>query len=199
MKKISILSLDGGGIRGIIPGVILSYLERKLQELDKSDLKIGDFFDFIAGTSTGGILACTYLVKGENGKAKYSAEEALDLYLQEGGKIFYKDLLTKVSSGFGLFDEKYGDEALQKNLKRIFGDLLLSDFIKPSLITAYEITSRSAYFFNSVNAHLDVMYDFKIRDIARSTSAAPTYFEPAKVQSKSGQTFYFIDGGMFCK
>ena len=197
MKKISILSLDGGGIRDIIPGVVLSYLEKRLQSLDNSELKIGDYFDFIAGTSTGGILACTYLVKGEDGKAKYSAEEALNLYLQEGNKIFHKDIRTKVKSGFGLLDEKYGDDALQENLKRIFEDLLLSSFIKPCLITAYEITSRSAYFFNSADSLIHSMYDFKIRDVARSTSAAPTYFEPAKVQSQSGQTFYFIDGGMF--
>ena len=55
MKKIRILSIDGGGIRGIIPGVILNYLEKRLQILDNSKLKIGDYFDFIAGTSTGGI------------------------------------------------------------------------------------------------------------------------------------------------
>ncbi|HEX7757592.1 MAG TPA: patatin-like phospholipase family protein, partial [Niabella sp.] len=54
MKKISILSLDGGGIRGIIPGVILTYIEQQLQKQDNSKLRIGDYFDFIAGTSTGG-------------------------------------------------------------------------------------------------------------------------------------------------
>ena len=70
MKKIRILSLDGGGIRGVIPGVILSYLENKLQTKDKSNLKIGDYFDFIAGTSTGGILACAYLMRGNNNTAR---------------------------------------------------------------------------------------------------------------------------------
>ena len=197
MKKIRILSLDGGGIRGIIPGVILNYLEKKLQTLDKSNLKIGDYFDFIAGTSTGGILACTYLLPSHTGTAKHSANEALDVYLKEGGDIFHSNLLTKVRSGFGLFDEKFGDDALNKNLEKIFGDELLSTFIKPCLITTYEITSRSAYFFNSANAKCDPIYDFKVKDVARSTAAAPTYFEPAKIQSESGQTFYFIDGGMF--
>ncbi|MGJ8591198.1 MAG: patatin-like phospholipase family protein [Aquaticitalea sp.] len=197
MKKIRILSLDGGGIRGIIPGVILSYLEKKLQTLDNSNLKIGDYFDFIAGSSTGGILACTYLLPSHTGVAKHSANEALDLYLKEGGDIFRSDVLNKVRSGFGLFDEKYGDDALNENLEEIFGDSLLSSFIKPCLITAYEITSRSAYFFNAANAKSDPIYDFKVKDIARSTSAAPTYFEPAKIHSESGQTFYFIDGGMF--
>ncbi len=197
MKKIRILSLDGGGIRGIIPGVILSYLERKLQSLDKSTLKIGDYFDLIAGTSTGGILACTYLLPGDTGTAKYSADEAMDLYLKKGGEIFHSDVLTKVRSGFGLFDEKYGAKALEKNLQQIFGETRLSHFIRPCLITAYEITSRNACFFNSADASTDPMYDFKVKDVARSTSAAPTFFEPAKIQSESGQTYYFIDGGVF--
>lgn len=197
MKKISILSIDGGGIRGIIPGVILNYLERKLQTLDGSHLKIGDYFDFIAGTSTGGIMACTYLLPSDTGTAKHSTDEALEIYLKESSNIFSADLLSKVKSGFGLLDEKFPDDALNKTLKNVFGDTLLSDLIKPCLITAYEITSRSAYFFNSANARDDLMYDFKVRDVARSTAAAPTYFEPARIQSQLGQTFYFVDGGMF--
>ncbi|MBC7628274.1 patatin-like phospholipase family protein, partial [Ferruginibacter sp.] len=74
MKKIRILSIDGGGVRGIIPGTILMELEKILQKMDNnSSSKLGDYFDMIAGTSTGGILSCLYLVPGENGKAKYSA------------------------------------------------------------------------------------------------------------------------------
>ncbi len=197
MNKIRILSLDGGGIRGIIPGTILGYLEKKLQSLDNSQLKIGDYFDFIAGTSTGGILACTYLLPGGSGTAKMSAEEALDIYLKEGGAIFHSDLLSSFRSGFGLFDEKYGAASLEENLQRVFQDRLLSHFIKPCLITAYEITARNAYFFNSANARSDPMYNFRVTDVARSTSAAPTYFEPAKIKSRSGQRFHFIDGGVF--
>ena len=88
MKKIRILSIEGGGIRGIIPGTILCYLEEQLQLKDNSHLKLGDYFDFIAGTSTGGILSCIYLIPTKDGKAKYSAKDALDLYLDHGNKFF---------------------------------------------------------------------------------------------------------------
>ncbi len=197
MKKIRILSLDGGGIRGIIPGAILGYLEKKLQLLVNSQLKIGDYFDFIAGTSTGGILACTYLLPNSSGTSKFSAGEALDIYLKEGREIFHSDLLSKFRSGFGLFDEKYGADSLEENLLKVFENKLLSHFTKPCLIPAYEITGRNAYFFNSADARSDPMYDFRVTDVARATSAAPTYFEPAKIQSRSGQTFHLIDGGVF--
>lgn len=196
MKKIRILSLDGGGIRGVIPGVILSYIEKELQEKDNSYRKIGDYFDFIAGTSTGGILACAYLMPNERGAARYAANDALNIYLKEGGDIFHRDLLQKIFTGFGLLDEKYAAAELEKNLCDFFGDATLDSFIKPCLITAYEITDRNAHFFNSAEAS-DSLYNFKVRDIARATSAAPTYFEPARIYSQAGQSFSLIDGGVF--
>ncbi len=196
MKKISILSLDGGGIRGVIPGVILSYLEKKLQILDNSNLKIGDFFDFISGTSTGGILACAYLMPGHSGKARYSADDALNLYLKEGGGIFESSFISKMYNGFGLLGEKYSAHELEKDLNDLFGEETISNFIKPCLITSYEITARNAHFFTSADAQ-DPLHNFKVRDAARATSAAPTYFEPAQIQSLAGQTFNLVDGGVF--
>lgn len=196
MKKIRILSIDGGGIRGIIPGVILSYMEKELQEKDNSYRKIGDYFDFIAGTSTGGILACAYLIPGAKGAARHSANDAVNIYLKEGSDIFRSDLLQKIFTGFGLLDEKYAAAELEKDLYDFFGDAMLDSFIKPCLITAYEMTSRKAHFFNSAEA-IDELYNFKVRDIARATSAAPTYFEPARIYSQAGQSFSLIDGGVF--
>lgn len=197
MKKISILSLDGGGIRGIIPGVILTYIEQQLQKQDNSKLRIGDYFDFIAGTSTGGILACTYLMPGQLANARYSAEQAVQLYLQEGHDIFKENILDKVINPWSLVTEKYSAGALEKNFKDLFGHTLLSEFIKPCLITSYDITSRNAHFFTSADAKTNDIENFKVIDVARSTSAAPTYFEPARVQSVTGQTFNLIDGGVF--
>ncbi|HEY2727053.1 MAG TPA: patatin-like phospholipase family protein, partial [Parafilimonas sp.] len=78
-----------------------------------------------------------------------------------------------------------------------FGDETLNNFIRPSLITSYEITDRKSVFFTSSDACADDMYNFKIRDIARATSAAPTYFSPAHIQSLNGQLYTLVDGGMF--
>jgi patatin-like phospholipase/acyl hydrolase len=196
VKKIRILSLDGGGIRGIIPGVILSYLEKQLQLKDNSTDKIGDYFDFIAGTSTGGILACCYLMPGPSGKARYAADEAVKLYLDDGRNIFHSALLDKITRGFGFFNEKYSVKSLEKDLKFFFEDETLDRLIKPCLITSYEITSRTAYFFTSADA-CEPLNNFKVHDVARATSAAPTYFEPALIKSQAGQQFSLIDGGVF--
>ena len=198
MKKIRILSVDGGGIRGVIPGTILAQLEKILQKLDgNSNRKIGDYFDMIAGTSTGGILSCLYLIPGENGSAKYTAAEALDLYLTNGHTIFDRTFMEKILSGSGIIHEKYSEDPLYNLLTQYFGDETIDHFIKPSLITSYDITDRKAVFFTTADARCDAMNNFKIRDAARATSAAPTYFSPARISSLSGQLYTLVDGGMF--
>jgi len=64
--KATILSIDGGGIRGVIAAVILDYIERRLQALtEDANATLADFFDLVAGTSTGGILTCFYLLPPE--------------------------------------------------------------------------------------------------------------------------------------
>jgi patatin-like phospholipase/acyl hydrolase len=198
MKKIRILSIDGGGIRGIIPGTILVRLEKILQKKDgNEERKLGDYFDFIAGTSTGGILSCLYLMPDEKGKAKYSAQDAVDLYLSKGYEIFNRTFAKKLITGNGVFREKYSDQAIYSLMKKYFGNTELSKSIRPSLITSYAITERKAVFFTSVDAAEDDMNDFYLKDVARATSAAPSYFEPAQIRSKDGKTWVLADGGVF--
>jgi patatin-like phospholipase/acyl hydrolase len=198
MKKIRILSIDGGGIRGILPGTIISYLEAAINKIDpKGPRKIGDYFDMVAGTSTGGILTCLYLMPDENGKAKYAARDALNLYLDHGESIFKRTLLEKISSGAGVFHSKFPSTTLEALLKEYCGETTLADLIKPSLIPSYEMTDRKAVFFTSSDAGEDPIYNFKVRDVARATAAAPTYFEPAHITSLSGQIWSLIDGGVF--
>jgi uncharacterized protein len=198
MKKIRILSVDGGGIRGIIPGTILTSLEQILREKSgNSSLKIGDYFDLIAGTSTGGILTCLYLMPDESGRAKYSAQDAVDLYVKNGHTIFSRTLLQKITAGDGILHEKYSYHMLYDLLTSYFGDTPLSKLVKPCLITSYALTERKAVFFTSVDAAAYDISNFLVRDVARATSAAPTYFEPAHISSFDGKSWALVDGGVF--
>ena len=196
---IKILTIDGGGIRGVLPGQILTKLEYKLAEaLGNPHAKIGDYFDMIAGTSTGGILTAFLLCPGEDGKAKYTAKEAVSIYLEKGSEIFESSLSKVITSGAGLLDEKYDVGNLEKILKEKLGeDTWLSDLIKPCLITAYDVESRRAFFFNQFEANEKQAYNFKAWEIARATSAAPTYFQAAKIKNYQGDSFALIDGGVF--
>jgi uncharacterized protein len=195
-KKIRILSLDGGGIRGIITCVILKYIEEQLQRIDNPNAKLGDYFDLIAGSSTGGLLAAILLFPDNSKNARFSVQEALDLYAKKGDSIFNVSFWEQLINPFGFFNEKISQKNLEKQLDEVFGDLQLKDFIKPSLITSYDISERRAKLFASHEANAS-LENFYVKDICRATSAAPTYFEPAKIKSFYGQVFTLIDGGVY--
>ncbi|MEM9858900.1 MAG: patatin-like phospholipase family protein [Bacteroidota bacterium] len=198
-KKVRVLSIDGGGIRGILPGVILRRVEEKLITASNGEIKrIADAFDLIAGTSTGGILACAYLIPEKIGSQtpKFTAQQAVDLYLERGDDIFDVSFKQKLKSLGGVIDEKYGADELEDALKDNFGDTKLKDLLKPCIITSYDIRNRNAFFFRKQRAN-DKENNFLVRDVARATSAAPTYFETARVKNDLGSPFPLIDGGVF--
>lgn len=196
-KHTRILAIDGGGIRGIIPGVILCVLEKKLQEIcNNPNARLADYFDLMAGTSTGGILSSCYLLKGTNKRPKFTANEVVDLYFKNGEKIFERSLFQKIRSAGGILDEKYPSKGLKNALSKYMGTQKLSELLKPSLITAYDLERRKAHFFTQQDAHKKGN-DFYVKDIAWSTAAAPSYFECARIKDDLNRDYALIDGGVF--
>jgi patatin-like phospholipase/acyl hydrolase len=197
MKKVRILSIDGGGIRGILPGIVLTQIEGKLQKaLNDPNVRLADMFDFMAGTSTGGILSLAYLTPGLDQRPKLKAEEAVSLYLDRGDGIFDVSFWRNIKTVKGITDEKYNAAALEKALHDTFGDVMLSNLLKPCIISSYDIKNGRPYFFKQHKSN-DEIFNFKVKDIARATSAAPTYFETARVKSQLGTPYPLIDGGVF--
>src|SRR3954454_9780546 len=187
-----VLSIDGGGIRGLIPALVLAEIERR------TGRRTAEMFDLIAGTSTGGILACALSRRGEDGSPMYSAEELSQIYISEGPKIFDKSLLKTFTSVGGLIDEKYDDAGLNAALEAYLGDARLKEVLADVMVTAYDIHDRFAFFFRSSRARTDDEYDFPLKEAARASSAAPTYFEPIEVTDAAGaRTYPLIDGGIY--
>lgn len=180
MKKV--LTIDGGGIRGVIPASILANLEARLQ-IAKNDpnLRIVDCFDMLAGTSTGGILVSLFL-----SPQRYRASEILEFYQQLGPTLFHRTIWQMAASGFGLFRSRYKEDALYDFSKKLLGDTYISEVAKECLITAYEMSSRKALLFSKhAVTKYGSMADYRLCDIVRATTAAPTYFSPAKVYPRS--------------
>jgi uncharacterized protein len=194
-----ILCLDGGGIRGIIPGQVLVNLEQLLKERLGANARLADGFDLVAGTSTGGILSCAYLLPdpGNPNRPKYSATRAVDIYLERGQAIFDQSVYQHVSTVGGLADEKYASAGIESALADYFGEARLSALLRPCLVTAYDIGRRKTHFFTQHDARASAKADFLVRDVARATSAAPTYFEAVRIQSLTGVPYDVIDGGVF--
>jgi uncharacterized protein len=186
------LCIDGGGIRGLIPALVLAEIERR------TGRRTAEMVDFVAGTSTGGILACALTRRGPDGRPLFTAEELAAIYVEEGPRIFRRSLLKRIFSVGGWIDERYEDDGLDAALERYLGDALLSDALTDVLVTAYDIHDRFAFFFRSQRARNDPAYDFPLVQVARATSAAPSYFEPAQVTDRAGaRTYPLIDGGVY--
>ena len=187
-----VLCIDGGGIRGLIPALVLAEIERR------TGRRVADLVDLVAGTSTGGILACGLTRPGPDGRPRYSAEELAGIYVEEGPKIFRRGLLKRVFSAEGWIDERYEDDGLNAALARYLGDARLSDALCDVFVTAYDIHDRFAFFFRSARARDDAAYDFPMTQVARATAAAPSYFEPAQVTDLAGaRTYPLVDGGVY--
>ena len=189
---VRILAIDGGGIRGMIPAIVLAEIERR------TGRRTAELFDLIAGTSTGGILACGLTRPGADGTPAFTAADLIGLYESEGPEIFERRLLKRITSVGGLTDERYDDSGLNAALRRYLDGAVLSQTVTDIFITAYDIERRAAFFFRSGRARKDPTYDFTLVDAARATAAAPTYFEPARVRDAAGAASYaLIDGGVF--
>lgn len=189
-----ILSIDGGGIRGIVPGLILDYIEQQTGQ------PIAESFDIISGTSTGGIIALGLQAKKNDG-ALYSAKEITEIYTKHGEDIFKRNWFMKTIGQMGLTNCKYKHHALEKKLTEYFHDQRLSDIDNPTLVTSYNMTYGQPLFFKSHKAKQDPDRDYYLRDVARSTSAAPTYFKPhpivIKGEDDNKKLCKTIDGGVY--
>jgi uncharacterized protein len=189
MRKV--LSIDGGGIRGIIPAMVLAEIETRTGKAASG------LFDLVAGTSTGGILALGLTKPGQDGKPQYGAGTLIELYETEGKNIFSIPVWHRIRSAGGVTEEKYPAAGIEEVASRYFGSVRLADALTEVLITAYEIEKRGPWFFKRRKA-LDPSEGFNplMRDVARATSAAPTYFEPLRLRVGSLGNRAFIDGGV---
>jgi len=175
-----ILTIDGGGIKGVFPAALLAKIE------DVIGTNIGGYFDLIAGTSTGGIIALALALR-------IKAERISRLYYEYGPKIFpssmsiYRRLSHYVRC-------KYKTDPLFNALKEVFEDHKLGDCRSRVLIPT----------FNALNGHTKIYktphhkrfesdWSERVIDVALATSAAPTYFAPYV----SRDSITLIDGGIW--
>jgi hypothetical protein len=151
------------------------------------------------GTSTGGILAAGLTAPGPDGRPKLPATRMLALYAERGREIFHRSFWRGVTSLGGLVEEQYDHAPLEGVLQEYLGDASLSDCLTPIVVTAYDIERREPYFFKTSRARTDPDRNHRLRDAARATSAAPTYFEPEPVMSLAAAPTrrVLVDGGVF--
>jgi len=182
-----VLSLDGGGIRGIIPALVVAHLERQM------GAPASELFDLIVGTSTGGILALGLSLQDQQGGSLLAAKRMVALYERHGAQIFERSLWRKLRTAGGLLEEAYSHEALESVLHKYFANKRMGDCGTPVMVTSYDIERRKTVFLKSWHPdHSELL----CAEASRATSAAPTYFEPVNLKWAE-QSATLIDGGVF--
>ncbi len=175
-----ILTIDGGGIKGVFPAAFLAELEDWLGE------PIYDYFDLIAGTSTGGIIAAG-LALGQ------TAGELLQLYKEAGPSIFPPRKVT--SSLRRLLRAKYSLEPLRHALDKAFGDRRIGHCRKRLLVPALDLAAERVYIYKTAH-HPSLVRDYKVPvvDVGLATVAAPTYF-PIHLSDDGA----YVDGSLWAR
>ena len=188
-----VLSIDGGGVRGIIPARILQEIETRTNK------PISKLFNIVSGTSTGGLLTLAITKPDGQGNPEFSAEYLVRLYMERSKEIFAKpSIIRKIKTGFGLWGSKYDRAAYDEILLQIFKDNLLSQSLCPIFIPIYSLGNSKPFIASTYFAARNKENDFYLRDIAGAASAAPTYFDPKKFRSPNGTTIYQgVDGGIY--
>lgn len=187
-----LLSLDGGGIRGLIEAEVLIEIETQLKELTGEDRPLCERYDLIGGTSTGAILAAA-LALG------LRAASLRDFYLELGEQVFKPEFfITR-------FWHKYPSKPLEQALKRVLGggttlgDARLRTLL---LIVSKNVTLGSTWFFinNRKGKYFSQNQGLPLWQIVRASTAAPTYFPPQTIKvpdgPAKGHAYEFIDGGV---
>lgn len=179
-RPFQILSLDGGGMRGLFPAGILARLE------ETYGVRIADSFDLVVGTSTGGIIALG-LGKG------MSPGEIESFYLERGPKIFdgADNVLKSLSQ---ILEPKFDSGPLTAELQQCFGDTLLGDSQKRLVITSYDMENDDVRLIKTAH-HPRLRNDYKLPmwQVALATSAAPTYFSACHAIKNAR----LVDGGVW--
>ena len=188
-----VLSIDGGGVRGIIPARILQEIETRTNK------PISKLFNIVSGTSTGGLLTLAITKPDGQGNPEFSAEYLVRLYMERSKEIFAKpSIIRKIKTGFGLWGSKYDRAAYDEILLQIFKDNLLSQSLCPIFIPIYSLGNSKPFIASTYFAARNKENDFYLRDIAGAASAAPTYFDPKKFRSPNSTTIYQgVDGGIY--
>ena len=202
-KSLRVLSIDGGGMRGVYSSTYLSVLAKELAKRRKiNNLDVGKAFDLIVGTSSGGILACALA-------AGIPLDEVSDLYSEHGQEIFP----TKMPNGLKVTNlikllcwSKHlarGNQALKQVLEKKFADMTLSQVYNRRgialAIPAIEMSQHRSWIFKTSHLGGNRDDDFRLVDVCLATSAAPLYRSMARVEDPTTpeHNYVFVDGGLW--
>lgn len=184
---LNVLVLSGGGVRGLVPVNILSYIEHKTGK------KSGELFDFIAGSSTGAITAAGLCVGDGAGGYKFTARDILDVYESNSRKIFSSPWYHQWLTCFGLFAPRYLPDKKLAVLDYYYGDQTIGELKGNLLIPVYNIDQNNLQIVKNWEVPTSKVHDnFLTKDLVNGACSPPMFFPPVAF-SVDGKPHMFID------
>ncbi|CAN6979103.1 unnamed protein product [Brassica rapa subsp. trilocularis] len=197
-RKTRILSIDGGGTTAIVAGASILHLEDQIRlQTGDPHAQISDFFDIVAGTGIGGILAALLVADDGSGKPKFTARDAVRFISEKNSELF-EIRHTGVFRRNRRCSAGSMDRALEAAFRREDGKVLtMKDTCKPLLVPCYDLRSSAPFVFSRAGASESPSFDFELWKVCRATSATPSLFKPVNVVSVDGKTSCLaVDGGL---
>lgn len=195
-RPIFILAIDGGGIRGCIPSEQLCYLDNILRS--RHNLTLARIFDVISGTSTGGLIAAALGMSKSDGVTPAMTMAEIDGFYtaENSSRIFSSTAWHRFRTWGGIWGPRYQPLGLEDLLRENMGDAWLSQTTTNVQVTAVNMDTDEIYTFRRDQARESAAMDFRLADICRATSAAPTFFPGAMIRDRERSPHAFIDGGV---
>ncbi len=191
-SAMGVLSVDGGGVRGIIPAYILAYLEAR------SGQRANQLFETMAGTSTGGLIAASLSGPLKDDPSGSQALKLVDHFYTQSADIFDDKFWRNVTTIWGVFGAKFDHQPLQRILRDRFGEQPLSASHVRLVIPTFDLLSNRTILFDSHVAQQSESEDYYLWEVVRAATAAPTIFDAHPMKSLDGKTEILgIDAGLF--
>ena len=197
-RKTRILSIDGGGTTAVVAGASILHLEDQIRlQTGDPHAQISDFFDIVAGTGIGGILAALLVADDGSGKPMFTARDAVRFISEKNSELF-EIRHTGVFRRNRRCSAGSMDRALEAAFRREDGKVLtMKDTCKPLLVPCYDLKSSAPFVFSRAGASESPSFDFELWKVCRATSATPSLFKPVNVVSVDGKTSCLaVDGGL---
>ncbi len=180
----NLLSIKGGGIKGLLPLKILVEIEKITKK------SIHELFHFVGGSSVGSLIGCGILVSDDGINSLHTADELYQIFLDNITKCFTWTYRSYIMSGFGLFGPKYTNDGLHQITNTCCLNYKMENLLKPVIFPVYDRANNKSYYFEKEKDK-----DLLLKDVMLSTVAAPTFFESHQIEIDNVK-HDFIDSGI---
>ena len=189
---ITVLTIDGGGMYGIIPLKILADLEKRTQ------LHTSTLFDVMGGASTGSIIISSLAIPGDEGHPRYTAKDVLAMYEKNASRIFQFKIGHSIKTLFGLYGPIFSRDNIDKIILSQLGNYTITDLLTEVIIPCGLLMDYSPFLFSSLQAKKNDDFNFYIKDAVLSATATPDLFAPFELENyNKNWSDYGFDSGIY--